>query len=239
MSREALRSGPLLPDEYMRASASMIRGRGATPGIDVSKWQGEIDWIKVSKHVDFAIIRAMYGWTVDPRFEANWKGCGGTSIIRGAYQYLRPGVSAKEQASLFCELMLKVRQNANDLPLVLDVESVDNQGVKTEYDEIVEWCEIVEVKLNVVPIVYIYPSYWTSSKPMRYPLWISHVLAPTPILPASWKTWLFWQLSYAARVDGITTDVDLDVFDGSLDQLKGIATILSNAKTYASITELG
>ena len=76
---------------FMAAFAPSSSG---TEGIDVSRWQGEVDWNRVeSAGIRFAFVKATQGAReVDPRLERNWSGLGRTKIVRGAYHFLEPDV---------------------------------------------------------------------------------------------------------------------------------------------------
>jgi hypothetical protein len=73
-----------------------------TPGIDVSYYQEAIRWPRVhAAGIRFAFIRVSDGTSMpDPRFAANWQGARDAHVMRGAYQYFRPDVSATAQADL-------------------------------------------------------------------------------------------------------------------------------------------
>ena len=70
------------------------------PGIDVSKWQGEIDWRKVTDaEVRFAYIKATEGTGyTDPCFTANWQSAQSAGLLRGAYHYFHPRLDARTRA---------------------------------------------------------------------------------------------------------------------------------------------
>src|SRR6266545_2185857 len=103
------------------AQAAMVCAKGATvPGIDVSKWQGTIDWSAVaSSGVVFAFIRVNHGLDdIDEEFAASWSGARRAGVVRGAYQYFLPDEDAVAQADLFLARMGPLEPG--DLPPVLD-----------------------------------------------------------------------------------------------------------------------
>ena len=56
-----------------------------------------------------------------------------------------------------------------------------------------------------------------------YPIWVAHYTTkPKPAVPPGWQNWTFWQFSETGKVTGITTPVDLDRFNGTLDQLRAL-----------------
>lgn len=95
-------------------------------GIDVSRWQERIDWQRVAKMRDngirlqFAFIKATEGEKlVAPYFSRNWQLSRENGLLRGAYHYFSPSVSASVQARLFLQT---VDFSQGDFPAVLDVE---------------------------------------------------------------------------------------------------------------------
>jgi lysozyme len=210
---------------------------GCTVGIDVSKWQADIDWGQVaSAGVKFAFIRAAYGNKLDKCFERNWQEARDAGIMCGAYQFVLGDKDFDDQATFMCETMDNVGHRANDLPLVIDVEDEDNE---IRLRDVLLWCEIVQDCTSHVPIVYCPPYYWEdiTTHPVSYPLWVSHIQTGQPKVPTSWPTWLFWQMSWAGSVDGIRGPVDINVFDGSFDQLKGIAHVLATPDAYHGVKD--
>ncbi len=124
-------------------------------GIDVSKWQGTIDWAKVKADgVVYAFIRVSDGInTFDSKFVRNWEEAKKHGILRGVYQYFRPNVDPIAQANLVLENLELYGQG--ELPPVIDAEqSVTDFTPGTDYsDPIGIWIEAVEAALHVKPII--------------------------------------------------------------------------------------
>ncbi|MBQ1372537.1 MAG: hypothetical protein IIY70_06345, partial [Oscillospiraceae bacterium] len=104
-------------------------------GIDVSRWQGQIDWKKVSTQIDFAILRVGYTGTANPvpvednTFEENVAGCEANGIPYGVYYYA--GATSPEQAVKEAEAVLeylgtRTTSKALRLPVFYDVEETEN-----------------------------------------------------------------------------------------------------------------
>src|SRR5262245_61032203 len=93
-------------------------------GIDISHWQGTINWTSVrSSGRKFAFCKATEGLTyTDPTFATNWAAMRSAGLLRGAYHFGRPGVDAATQADRLYET---VAPGSGDLPLVLDLEATD------------------------------------------------------------------------------------------------------------------
>lgn len=194
-------------------------------GIDVSHWQGTIDWQAVrGGGIDFAFIKATEGGTyTDPQFARNWAAAADAGITRGAYHYFRPNVDAVKQAEHFLRV---TRLGAGDLPAVLDVETSDGLTGDALLRAVRSWLETVERATGKRPIVYTYPDFWNryvSASPGPYPLWIASYGRDQPLMPTTgWSDWTFWQSSATGRVPGIQGDVDLDHFRGGSNELAAL-----------------
>ncbi|HEX5058982.1 MAG TPA: GH25 family lysozyme [Kofleriaceae bacterium] len=194
-----------------------------TAGIDVSYYQGDITWSRVKRAgVQFAFIRVSDGATiVDTKFEANWTGAKRAHVLRGAYQFFRPNESPIEQANLLVRT-LRAR-GAGELPPVIDIEVTDGVPLATVVANARVWIEQVRSQLGVEPIVYTnYGMFrWGGAEPLaRQLLWLAHYTEACPSIPPPWQRWTFWQYTENGRVDGIDGAVDLDVFDGTSDELR-------------------
>lgn len=199
---------------------------GPLPGIDVSHWQGAIDWDAVAAAgVEFAFIKATEGGDyTDPRFAANWAGAGRVGVLRGAYHFFRPQTDARAQAEHF---LRTVPLAPGDLPPVLDVEVTDGRSAQVIAAGVRTWLEEVERATGRRPIVYTRASFWTAQMGGgfgAYPLWVAHYGVSAPNVPAGWSGWTFWQHSDAGRVDGITGAVDLNWFNGDRAEMQAFAS---------------
>src|SRR4051812_11230805 len=104
-------------------SRGRVCAQGATTlGIDVSKWDGTVNWPRVkAAGVYFAFIRVSDGAsTRDAQFATNWAGAKAAGVIRGAYQFFRPTQSMTTQADMLISAVGTYQ--AGDLPPVIDVE---------------------------------------------------------------------------------------------------------------------
>jgi lysozyme len=189
-------------------------------GIDVSSYQGRIDWHKVknmqedSVHVSFAFIKATEGvLQVDPYFQRNWREAPKAGIICGAYHYFRPKLSGKWQALFFLQ-NVKIRKG--DLPFVVDIEELNGVQPEKMRAELAAFLKQVEAKTKVRPIIYtglkFYQDYLTGYFD-DYTLWIAHYHQPELNLGGKVK-WGFWQHSDRAKVNGVYHGVDFDAFNG-------------------------
>lgn len=207
-----------------------LTGREKTPlltgysvhGIDVSAYQGKIDWPEVAKHnVRFAFIKASEGATLrDPRFQRNWREARKAGILRGAYHYFQPNRDGKTQADLFTRY---VPIEPGDLPPVLDVEAANFHDVAVMRREVARWLRLVEANYGVRPIIYSNHGFYRrhlAGHFDKYPLWLAHYEVEKPVLPSS--KWIIWQHSDEAYVPGIRGVVDFNVFQGNYEDLQAM-----------------
>lgn len=198
-------------------------------GIDVSRHQGKINWESVSEHssnnidISFAFIKACEGRTVrDNYFQENWRNAKDINMLRGAYHFFRPHLTADEQFNLFKSI---VKLQKEDLPPVLDVEMRGSTPPARELKKSVKrWLELAEKHYGVTPILYtsysFYRNYFSGKEFEKYPLWIAHYA--TDDLNRLTKKWEFWQHNESGRVKGIRGNVDFNVFKGDYDDLMGL-----------------
>jgi lysozyme len=193
------------------------------PGIDVSHWQGAVDWRRVADDgIVFAFIKATEGGDyTDPRFAANWAGAARAGVARGAYHFYRPQTDAAAQAQHF---LRTVQLGAGDLPPVLDVEVTDGRSAAEIAAGVRTWLETVERATGRRPILYTRAGFWNQvgGGLGAYPLWVAHYGVAEPAIPGDWDRWTFWQHSDAGRVDGVSGDVDLNWFAGGRDDLQAL-----------------
>src|SRR5215831_6660124 len=108
-------------------------------GIDVSVYQGAIDWSRVAAAgVEFAYIRVGDGLRpVDARFTDNWTGARAAGVARGAYQFFRQDADAIAQADLFVDTIGVL--DGDDLSPAIDVETADGQDAGTIIANVRAW----------------------------------------------------------------------------------------------------
>jgi lysozyme len=194
-------------------------------GIDVSHFQGRVDWPAVwGAGCAFAFAKATEGaGLTDPFFAANWAGMKAAGLARGAYHFFRAGQDAAQQAAHF---LSTVQFAAGDLPPVLDIEVNDGVTGPALVGGVQTWLDAVEAAAGVTPIIYTNTPFWDAhfnDQFSNYPLWIAHYgPAPQP-LPAGWTVWTFWQYSQSLHIAGVGGPADHDYFNGPLAQLQALA----------------
>ncbi len=189
-------------------------------GIDVSSYQGTIDWASVKGmeikniKIGFAFIKATEGLDdTDRFFNRNWFGAKKDSVVRGAYLFFLATKSGEKQARNFIKTLRKL--DAGDLPPVLDVEQLYGVPPEKMRSRIKECLKALEAYYKVKPIIYSYANFYENYLGKEfddYPLWIAHYFEKEK--PRITRNWTFWQHSEQGKVNGIAGNVDFNVFKG-------------------------
>ncbi len=183
-------------------------------GIDVSKWQGRINWNLVkSDGVQFAMIRSSFGWrkdNVDVLFETNYKGATQVGMPVGAYHYsyARTVDEAIKEAE-HCYSVIKGK--TFEYPIAYDMEEAGVAALgKAKVSQIAKaFCEKMESYGYYVCIYsgkHWFENYFTEDVFDKYDIW----LAQWNNRPTFNKSYGIWQKSSKGRVDGIMGYVDLN-----------------------------
>jgi GH25 family lysozyme M1 (1,4-beta-N-acetylmuramidase) len=124
-----------------------------TYGIDVSYFQGTINWSALKKDtLDFVIVKATGGNTyIDPQFHTNWNSLRENQLIRGAYHFFYADDDPKSQAKHYLNTVGLLK--STDLPPILDVEITDHQTADILLTRVLEWLETVEQATKRRPIL--------------------------------------------------------------------------------------
>lgn len=185
-------------------------------GIDVSKWQGSIDWKKVSQEdIDYVMIRSSYGYEdTDPKLKTNVKGCEKYGINYGFYHYTyAKNVSeAKKEAKYFLKT---IKNYSPDYPLVLDIEEAfyNKMSRKKVTDIVVTFMEELE-EAGYFAMIYCSPTFITdnleASRIKDYDIWIACWGDEEKLNTYYSGHYGMWQYSDEGSVNGISEDVDLN-----------------------------
>jgi lysozyme len=215
------------PDTFGESSDEVrVCSWGSTvEGIDVSKYQGTIDWKKVkAAGIQFAFVRVSDGLHYpDGKFAANWTGTRAAGVLRGAYQFFRPGQDPVAQADLLLDAMGTLADD--DLPPAIDVEVTDGQSPAAVVAAIQKWVDRIETATGRTPIVYTYYYFWQysaggSAAFSDFPLWIANYGVTCPSVPPTWPRWSFYQYTGSGSVPGVPGVVDRNRFNGDLAALR-------------------
>jgi lysozyme len=195
-------------------------------GIDVSKFQGDIDWNAVANSgVKFAWIKATEGGDGDARFQANWDGAKAAGIPHGAYHFVYWCRPPLEEIHYF-EQNAPVEDDA--LPPVLDVEATPTSPTchrhLTQDGAIADMqvmLQEMERHYSKRPIIYttidFYQAILSEGALMDYPIWVRST-KHHPAVKYGARAWHFWQYQSDGRVPGIGGKVDKDAFYGTKEQ---------------------
>lgn len=183
-------------------------------GIDVSNWQGSVDWARYAKAGDaFAFAKATEGLTYrDVRFAGNWSGMRAHGLIRGAYHFAHPGNDAEKEAAFFLAEVRAHGLHDGDL-LALDLEVDDGKAAAHVAAYARGWCAYVHKHAGCRPLVYANISYARGGYCAGlgdYPLWLaapSYRAGGPPVPVGPWHDWTLHQYS--------SDPLDKDVFNGS------------------------
>ena len=208
------------------AESVRCAGGATVEGIDVSEWDGHVSWSEVKasgKH--FAFARISDGTYHDKTFDTNWPAMKSAGVIRGSYQFFRPNDDPNTLADI---VIAKVGKLGNgDLPVVADMEVTDGVGGATIAARLRTWIARVKAGTGKTPIVYTGKYFWRDDVGSHdfagNALWIAQYGPVCPDLPAPWTNWKFFQYSDKGHVSGISGDVDLDKFNGTLAELEKFA----------------
>ncbi|MEE2521401.1 GH25 family lysozyme [Pseudarthrobacter sp. J75] len=234
------RSGGLLST----LSGSLVPGQpagtaGKPMGIDVSGWQGNVDWKTVKANgAVFAYVKASEGpWTLNDYFSQQYNGAANAGLIRGAYHFARPDRSSgADQARVFMASGGTWTANGITLPPALDLESQPSSyGSDPCYGrtpaQLTAWTQdFVRTMLAATgkaPMIYTGYYFWrdcmgnTSAFKDSNPIWLAAYNSTGPLIPGGWPTYTMWQYSDGT---GSIFPGDQNVFNGTYTQLKTLAT---------------
>lgn len=182
---------------------------GRIEGIDISRWQGCIDW----KHIDslrykFCFIKATGGIDrVDHMFKYNWNNC---HIPKGAYHFFYPHLNGTLQAKLF---LRTVDFSKSELLPVIDVEYMKiyrRISPRLAVKNLNLFLDHIEKELGLRPIIYTNCIFWNkyihpyfNNKESKYLLWIAAYNLVGPKIPKGWDDYTIWQWSHRETINNL------------------------------------
>jgi lysozyme len=205
-------------------------------GIDVSHYQGRIDWATVAaQDFRFAFVKATEGRNhIDTLFCTNWTAIKQAGMKRGAYHFFRPSMDGEVQARNF---MATVELNYGDLPPVVDIEIDENLPRETVIAELKKYLYWIELTYSIRPIIYTHYKFYNkiiAGEFDKYPIWIAKYGGDVPRLGVGVKP-MFWQYGNRGKIQGVNGYVDMNVFFGTADELEGVClsgSMLSGLTKY-------
>jgi GH25 family lysozyme M1 (1,4-beta-N-acetylmuramidase) len=204
-------------------------GSTLTEGIDVSHWQGTIDWTKVrAAGKKFAYIKASEHTSfVDDHYATNRSKAKAAGLKVGAYHFARPSTEAGDAVAEANHFIDTARPVAGELIPVLDLEQTGGLGTTALVNWTKAFLQRVYDRTGVRAAIYVSPSFWSSklgntnwfANNGYKVLWIAHwTTGSTPTVPAdNWGSqgWTFWQYTSDGSVSGIGGRVDLNRYRGT------------------------
>jgi GH25 family lysozyme M1 (1,4-beta-N-acetylmuramidase) len=202
------------------------------PGLDVSHYQGTINWTTVKNQgAQFAYMKATEGTTYkDPTFNANYLNSYNAGLVRGAYHFARPDTSGgAAQADYFATHGGAWSADNQTLPGMLDIEYGPNStcyglSQASMRSWIASFLNEYHAKTGRWATIYTTTDWWTtctgnySAFAANDPLAIARYSSSAGTLPAGWSFYTFWQFADSGTFPG-----DQDVFNGSHDRLLALA----------------
>lgn len=192
-------------------------------GIDVSKWNGDVDWTSVRKSgVSFVFIKATEGKDrIDPRFDEYWRAAAAAGLAHAPYHFYYFCSTADEQADWFIRNVPKASMH---LPPVLDVEWNPSSktctlrpDAVTVRAEMKRFMDRIEAYYGKRPIIYTSVDFHRDNLAgyfQDYHFWVRSVAKHPQDIYAD-RRWAFWQYTSTGVVPGIRGQTDINVFAGT------------------------
>lgn len=186
-------------------------------GIDVSIWQGQIDYERVKEDgIEIVYIRSSEGNSyVDPYYLRNYNNAKANGLKIGFYHYLTATTTdeAIEQADFFVSLVGGLEP---DCRLAMDFEQFNGLSIEEINTVSLAFLERVEEKSSKEVVIYsdAYNARVTFGEELasRYPIWIAEYGVEEPESNGKWDTWIGFQYSNMGDISGISSRVDLDYY---------------------------
>lgn len=190
-----------------------------TLGVDVSHWEGQIDWKQAAPSIGFAYYKCTEGVRyVDGQFFANRQGCREAGVAHAPYHFFQPALDPLAQAEHFIHTAGTAYQR-----YIVDVEAAERQENITQ--RLRAFLQRVEQLTGSKPAIYTSPGYWNEFIQPRpawageYELIVAHyTLAHQPSLPIGWREWRIWQFNDEWNFRGCQEVADADWFNGSYEE---------------------
>ena len=188
---------------------STLQAQVRTRGIDVSKYQGSINWTKVAKDstIKFVYVKATEGASIqDPNYRANIAGARKAGLLVGSYHLYSSKTTAYQQMA---NIRKMVKKSEQDLIPVLDIEG--HHSGRLYMERVDKLLELMENEYGVKPIIYtserVYKTHFAGKKYSKYHIFIANYRGyPT-------TRFTLWQYTETGHVSGIRGYVDISRFN--------------------------
>ncbi|WP_051539814.1 GH25 family lysozyme [Clostridium ihumii] len=202
------------------------RSRSNLKGIDISNWQGDIDYSKVkASGIKIAYMKASEGSNYKDAFlEQNYSRAKKQGLKVGFYHFFRG--DALNEARYFVEC---IKNKVSDCLLALDIEVDCGMDKSTLTTACITFLEEVKRSTGKNVVVYTYTSFANSSLDSRlskYPVWIAHYGVETPGYNPIWTSWVGFQYSDKGQVNGVNGNCDVNEFNSGI--FNGVVTLDKN-----------
>lgn len=190
-------------------------------GIDVSEWQGRINFKEVAESgIEVVYIRASEGTSyIDPYFMDNYRGAKENGIRVGFYHFLTATTTeeAEREAKFFVS---NIKGLEPDCKLAMDFEVFNGLG-REEINRISKvFLEKVEELSGKECVIYSDASnardVFDEELAKKYPIWVADYFVDEPANNGKWDSWVGFQYSDKGRIKGISGNVDRDRFTGGI-----------------------
>ncbi|WP_417999988.1 lysozyme [Kibdelosporangium phytohabitans] len=205
-----------------------IGAQAVVYGIDVSGWQGNVDWAHWwGQGKRFAYVKATEGTTYqNPYFAQQYNGSYNVGMIRGSYHFAQPAKSTgAAQADYFVNNGGGWSRDGKTLPGALDMEY--NPSGATCYGlskpAMTAWIKSFSDRYHARttrwPVIYTSTSWWSQCVDGDFsstsPLWVARYASSVGALPYAWGFYTIWQYS--------SSPIDQNQFNGAYDRLQALA----------------
>jgi GH25 family lysozyme M1 (1,4-beta-N-acetylmuramidase) len=220
------------PHTAGRATASAASAPQGVPGLDVSGWDGTVDWSSAAAQgAAFAYVKATEGvGYVSDTFAAQYDGASAQGLLHGAYHFALPDRSdGATQADYFVDHGGGWTADGRTLPGTLDIEynpygpTCYGLGQSAMVTWIGQFRSEYLARTGRYPAIYAGLNWWTECTGGYAgfgadPLWTAHYAATVGTLPAGWTGYTIWQYADSGVFPG-----DQDVFAGNPADLRSFA----------------
>jgi lysozyme len=220
----------------------------ALDGVDVASHQhpggAAIDWQSVAASgQSFAFIKASEGTGyVNPYFTSDSAKASAAGVTPGSYHYAKPGTTdPRAEARHYAATLATGVQPS--LPPTLDLEESGGLGPAELQNWVRDWIDEIKNLTGRDPIIYTYHDFWindmaNTTEFAEYPLWLAYYNPTLPTeIPGGWNEVTFWQYSAEGQVDGIYTNVDMNTYYGTDEQLQALTGAPSNGSAAGNIVD--
>ena len=187
---------------------------GKYKGIDISSWQGNVDFAKVKNYgIDIVYIKVTEGINyINNYFASSYTNAKANGIKIGFYHYFLANIDPVAQAKYFVNA---IGDRVPDCKLAIDVEVSNGLSKADLTNKIISFLKEVERLTGKDTVVYTYTSFarnYLGSELGKYPLWIAEYGVNTPGTNPVWSDWIGFQYSDKGSIPGINGNVDLNEF---------------------------